>query len=298
MLGRFGRGTGSLLGVEIAHDSIRMLQLRHQRGRCRVAGWAREPFGATLRGPGLLDDAGTLVRALRQAHGRCATRQREVALALPASQVICKICRLPAGESDLGIESQLLDQADQLFPFPLDDLALDFQVLGASVDDPGQVDALVVACRQSQIDPLEQLFAQAGLRLVAVEVDSIALQRALVEGGCAGKTMLQLEAGEMVMHCWLHACVPQRQHVAPMASDQWAQSVERLWHASGGQARGDELLLTGALASAERAAQLAQLLGVACRMVRPGVQSGPGAIEAGQEPSMALAYGLALGGLA
>ncbi|MDH0648840.1 pilus assembly protein PilM [Pseudomonas sp. GD03858] len=295
MLGRFGRGPGSLLGVEIAHDSIRMLQLHRRRGRYQVAGWAQEPFESPLRGPHPLDDAEVLVRTLRQAHARCATGQRQVALALPASQVICKVCRIPVDAGELGVESRLLDQADRLFPFPLDDLALDFQLLGVSADDPRQFDVLVAACRQSQIDPFEQLFAQADLRVMAVEVDSIALRRALVPEGCADKVILQWDTGEMVMHGWQGEGIAQRRQVVLTSPDQWLEGAERLWRLCGVPAA--ELLLTGRLGGAKQAGQLAERLGVPCRCACPTLLAGLGGTQA-VGVSMALVYGLALGGLA
>ncbi|MDZ3994236.1 hypothetical protein PspTeo4_32240 [Pseudomonas sp. Teo4] len=176
MFGRFGKDAGSLLGVEITSDSVRMLQLQRRRGRYQVAGLAVEPIEPPSAGDWLADPE-RIVSALRRAHQRSFSRQRRVAVAVPASQVICKVCQLPAGLTEAELEAHLLVDADQLFPFPLDDLALDFQVLGASQVEPGSFDVMVAACRQSTLDPLEALFLDAGLQLEAVEVDSIALQR-------------------------------------------------------------------------------------------------------------------------
>jgi len=295
MLGRFGKGAGSLLGVEIATDSIRMLQVRRHRGRCQVVGWVRETIVPPLRGPHLLDESERLLNALRQAHGRCATRQRQVALALPASQVICKVLRLPVGVSDPDAEAQLLDQADQLFPFPLDDLALDFQVLGLSAEHPGHADVLVAACRQSQIDPLEQLFGQAGLQVQAMEVDSIALRRAMPSLPVRTTALLQLERNEAVLHRLQDAVPPHRQQVVLASPDGWLEPVERLCTQGGV----GEVVLVGGAADDQRASALAERLKVACRMAVGSDFSGlaMGREAKALDASMALACGLALGGL-
>ncbi|WP_236170098.1 type IV pilus biogenesis protein PilM [Pseudomonas parasichuanensis] len=295
MLGRFGKDAGSLLGVEIASDSIRMLQVRRQRGRCRVVGWVREPIDPPLRGPHLLDDDVRLVDALRHAHGRCASRQRRVALALPASQVICKVLRLPVGVCDFDAEAQLLEQADQLFPFPLDDLALDFQVLGLSAEHPGQADVLVAACGQSQIDPLEQLFARAGLQVLAMEVDSIALCRAMPSMSARTTALLQLERAEAVLHRLQAPVLPHRQQVALASPEGWLEPVERLCT----QAAVGEVVLVGGAANDVRASALAERLGVTCRMAAGSDFSGlaKGREANALDASMALACGLALGGL-
>lgn len=279
MLGDFGRSVGSLLGVEITADSIRMVHLRRHRRALRVAGWAVEPYlGAQSTG------SEHLHAALREAHARCATRQRQVALALPASQVICKVCQVLADPSAEAMEAQLLGLADQLFPFPLDDLALDFQLLGPSAQAPGKVDALVVACRQSQLDPFEQLFAQVGLELVAVEVDSLALWRALTPGD---SLVLQMENAQLVTHRWPDGDVPQRQQTVMASPEQWGEHID-------GLAGAREVLLIGAGASPGRARSLSERLGVACRLACPPALAGLEDIG----PSMVLAYGLAQGGVA
>ena len=296
MLGRFGRGTGSLLGVEIASDAIRMLHLRRQRGGCRVVGWAQERLGAAPGSSLGGDQVECLVAGLRQAHARCRTSQCRVALALPASQVICKVCRLPAGLPGHGVEAALLAQAEQLFPFPVEDLALDFQVHGPCAEDAGQVEVLVVACRQSQLDPLERVFAQAGLQLVAVEVDSFALRRALVPEPQAGVTaLLRLEPDEVILHRWQGGRVPHRQRIALPSLERWAEAVDGLWQ-SDIQGAFEQVVLFGAAADEARAADLSERLGVKCHVGRPGPLASGFDETSVPAAAMALACGLAMGG--
>ncbi|QXI38208.1 type IV pilus biogenesis protein PilM [Pseudomonas xantholysinigenes] len=280
MLGEVGRSVGSLLGVEITADCVRMLQLSRRRGRCQVTGWALEPFQAMQVDGHAFGEP--LRAALRRAHERCATRQRKVALALPASQVICKVCQVTADACGQDMEAQLLALADQLFPFPLDDLAMDFQVLGPSARSPGVVDVLVAACRQSQLEPFEQLFAQVGLELVALEVDSIVLWRVLAPGA---SLVLQMEEAHVVAHRWPTDGVPERQQVALFSPGQWIEALQ-------GLGLDGEVLLTGGAANAERVSAIVERLGVHCRLACPPALSG--LKDAGA--SLVLAYGLAQGG--
>ncbi|MDH1509643.1 pilus assembly protein PilM [Pseudomonas mosselii] len=298
MLGCFGRDAGSLLGVEIASGSIRMLHLHRQRGGWRVQGWAQERFEPATPGWVASDEAQGLVMGLRRAHVQCRTRQLRVALALPASQVICKRCRLPAGLADLGIEAAVLAQAEQLFPFPLEDLALDYWVQGACADDPGQFEVLVVACRQSQLDPWERVFAKAGLQLEAVEVDSFALRRALLsEAQARSAVLLQLEPGEVVMHRWHGDPIAQRQRLALGSPAHWDVAVDSLWRWDE-QAPIADVVLFGSAADEARAAHLRERLDVKCQVGCPlplaGLREHDGLCAA----SMVLACGLAMGGRA
>ncbi|MPS97094.1 MAG: pilus assembly protein PilM [Pseudomonas sp.] len=230
MFGRFGKDAGSLLGVEITSDSVRMLQLQRRRGRCQVLGWAVEPIDLPSVGEQLADSE-RIVSALRRAHRRTGIRQRQVAMALPANQVICKVCQLPAGQSETELEAQLLLDADQLFPFPLEDLALDFQILGASPVQPGTLDVMVVACRQSALDPFEALFLDAGLALEVVEVDSLALQRMLPKPGADDLALVRIERGSATLHYWPQGALPQRREVQlapPATREQVRCAVQQL----------------------------------------------------------------------
>ncbi|WP_033727349.1 type IV pilus biogenesis protein PilM [Pseudomonas cremoricolorata] len=296
MLGRIGRDASSPLAVEIAADSIRIVQLNRRRGRPRISAWAVEMLERSTPLPGLC-------QPLRRAVQRCASRQRKVVLALPAAQVICKTCALPAGLVDTQLEQQLLRQAEQLLPFPLDDLALDFQVLGPAAQ-PGQVEVLVAACRQSLIDPYEQLCAEAGLQLVGIEVDSFALLRLLRGGAAEGAALLQVEANEVLLHRWgarhlaLQQRAPELPGSDPLACVDWLRG---LWQEASALGPPTQLSLTGARASEALAQVLSAQLGLACAVWTPLESMQPGAPIDEQLRSqvgrLALAHGLALGGL-
>lgn len=148
MLGRFGKDASSIVGVEIAPDAVRVVQLQRRSRRYRVLASAQEPFESAA-GKDWVAEPDAVVAALRRAYLRSGLRQHRIALALPASQVICKRCHVPMEQVGAELETQLLADAERLFPFPLEDLALDFQVLGASGAQPGCAELMVAACRQS-----------------------------------------------------------------------------------------------------------------------------------------------------
>ncbi|MDR6712554.1 type IV pilus assembly protein PilM [Pseudomonas hunanensis] len=293
MLGRYGKDAGSLLGVEIAADSVRMLQLQRRHGRRKVAAWAREPLHSPL-----CDDwsrnAQPVIAALRSAYARSGSTCRQVAVALPGTQVICKVCRLPAGLTTDQIEAQLLSDAQRLFPFPLEDLAMDFQVLGPSLAPGCQVDVLVAACRQRSVELLEQLFEEAGLQTVALEVDSIALRRVLP----AGQRLLRVESGAASLHTWTGQGLPQRHDLQFAPVDSAEQRVERVARLLDDTVDPEQGVLV-AVASETAAGWiegLTQRLTVPCEALAPwpGVAAGGQGMPEGCA-AMALACGLAMG---
>ena len=280
MLGRMGKDAGSLQGVEIASDSIRMLQVRRRKGRYEQVAWALERFEPIAAGD-WWQSPDRVVQALRSAYRHCGSRQRRVAVAVPASQVICKVCQWPSDQPEKEMEAQLLADADQLFPFPLEDLVMDFHVLGASEGSVSTQDILVAASRQSVLQPIEALFDDAGLELVAVEVDSIALRRLMPQPHAGSSALLRMEPDSATLHYWSQAVLPQRREVP----------LERLDESLVDGLQLDELIVTSTPCEQSSLQVLSERLSVVCRPL-PSLDG----LEC-HDSGMTLACALALGEL-
>src|SRR5690606_9499886 len=84
---------------------------------------------------------------------------------------------MESGLSDDDLETQLKIEADQYIPYPIEDVAIDFEVMGASTVD-GKDNVLLAACRKESVEVLEGSLALAGLKAKVVDVESFALERA------------------------------------------------------------------------------------------------------------------------
>ncbi|WGV22289.1 pilus assembly protein PilM [Pseudomonas putida] len=290
MLGRFGKDAGSLVGLEIAPDNVRMVQLQRRNRRCRVLAAVQEPFESPA-GSDWAAEPAAVVAALKRAYRRSGLRQRRVALALPASQVICKLCHLPAEQGGAEMEAQLLADAERLFPFPLEDLALDFQVMGASRVQPGCSEVMVAACRQRALAPLAGVVEAAGLQLEAVEVDSIALGRMLPQGSQQAAALLRIETHGTTLYSW-QTGQPQRRELSLGMAAITAALPERLPALLAGEPLPDCLLIASCSPIEPcRLQSLGSQLNLPCRPLPDlaGLEQVDGA--------MILACALALGGL-
>ncbi|MFJ4154307.1 type IV pilus biogenesis protein PilM [Pseudomonas sp. NPDC089752] len=281
MLGRMGKDAGSLLGVEIASDSVRIVQLRRRKGRYERVAWWVEQFEPSAAAD-WWQTPDRVLGALHNAYRRCGSRQRRAAVALPATQVICKVCQWPKQQPAAEMETQLLADADQLFPFPLEDLVMDFQVLGASAGQVNAQDLLVAATRQSVLQPIETIFDEVGLELVAVEVDSIALRRLLPQPLASGAALLRLEPASATLHYWSQDVLPQRREVPLQRLDESLVDGLQL----------EELVVASTLPLEQGALKvLSERLNMPCRLLSPvnGLEC--------HDSGMTLACALALGEL-
>jgi type IV pilus assembly protein PilM len=101
-------------------------------------------------------------------------KTKNVAMALPPSAVITKKIIIPGGLSDIELELQVEAEANQYIPFPLDEVSLDFCVIGPSSSSSGDLDVLIAASRREKVQDIQGLAEAAGLKPVVVDVESYA----------------------------------------------------------------------------------------------------------------------------
>ncbi|MFN6961248.1 MAG: pilus assembly protein PilM [Rhodocyclaceae bacterium] len=181
----------SLLGLDLGSAAIKMVELSAVRGGgYRVACHAIEPLpeGAVVDGNIANHDAVTA--AIARCWKRLDTSTRHVAMALPTAAVITKKIILPANLREAAMEVQVESEANQYLPFALEEVNLDFQVIGPTPNDPDEVEVLIAASRKEGVEDRVACAEAAGLKPVVMDVESYAMLAAfeLVRVQFAGST--------------------------------------------------------------------------------------------------------------
>ncbi|KJZ55484.1 type IV pilus biogenesis protein PilM [Pseudomonas marginalis] len=176
--GFFTRKVDTLLGVDINDTAIRLVEL----GRCTsgysVQGYVTQALPAHAVVDGTFLDLDGVARALRSALSRLSTSARGAAAAVAGPSVITRMIEMEAGLTDDEMTWMIQMEADQYIPYPLDDVAIDFQVRGPTALNPGRVEVLLAACLKEQVEAREAVLALAGLVPRVVDVEAFALARA------------------------------------------------------------------------------------------------------------------------
>lgn len=177
MPGLFNKKADTLLGIDISSTSVKLLALSRQGARYRVEAYAVEPLPANAVIEKNIAELDAVGQALSRVLIKARTRLRNVAVAVAGSAVITKTIEMDAGLCDDDMENQLKIEADQYIPYPLDEVAIDFEVQGASARNPERVDVLLAACRKENVEVREAALALAGLTARVVDVEAHALER-------------------------------------------------------------------------------------------------------------------------
>jgi len=101
----------------------------------------------------------------------------DVAIAISSSHAITKVLSMPADLKDSDLEEQINIEALHFIPYPIDEVNLDYEVMGKSANSDEENDVLLVACRRTIVDNYIDSVESAGLELKYVDIDTYALER-------------------------------------------------------------------------------------------------------------------------
>jgi len=181
-MGLFTPKKPPLLGLDISSTAIKLLELSEHTSRkgpaYRVESYAVEPLPENAVVDKKIGDVEAVGNAIRNVVKKSRTKTKLAAVAVSGSAVITKIISMPEKFSDKEMEQQIQLEADQYIPYPLEEVHIDFNVLGPSQKNPEMVDVLLAASRSENIDDRVTALDMAGLTAEVMDVEAYSMERA------------------------------------------------------------------------------------------------------------------------
>ncbi|MCB1858796.1 MAG: pilus assembly protein PilM [Gammaproteobacteria bacterium] len=172
----------AMLGMDVSSTAVKLLELSMSTGRAgtryQVESYAVEPLPANAVVEKNIADVDAVGQAIKNVVKRSGTKARQAVVAVSGSAVITKTITMPASLSNKEMESQIQLEADQYIPYPLEEVNLDFEILGASEKNPEMVDVLLAASRSENVDDRVAALEMAGLSAAVVDVEAYAMENA------------------------------------------------------------------------------------------------------------------------
>ena len=168
-------GKKDIIGLDIGSKHIKVVQLKENRDRHRL-----ERLGITTLQPELIVDGSILdssnvVETIKDLIANTDIKAKDVTLSVSGhSSVIIKRVSLPQMTED-ELDEQIRFEAEQYIPFDIEDVSLDFQILGPA-EESNMMDVLIVAVKKDKINEYVTVVKEAGLNPVIVDVDAFALE--------------------------------------------------------------------------------------------------------------------------
>ncbi len=201
VFGLFGKKNDTLLGIDISSSSVKLLELSKSGEKYRVESYAVEPLPENSVVEKNINDAELVGEVVKKVLAKSRTNTKLAAVAVAGSAVITKTIQMGAGLSDQDLENQITVEADQYIPYPLDEVSIDFEVLGESETGADQVDVLLAACRKENVELREDALEIGGLTARVVDIEAYSIERAFglidaqVDSDSEGQTIAIVDVG-------------------------------------------------------------------------------------------------------
>jgi len=197
-----------LCGVDISASSVKIVELSETADKKGyvLERYAIESLPKDAVSDGNINNLDAVSDGVKRAWKRLGSRIKNVSVALPAAAVISKKIMLPAGLREEDMEYQVESEANQYIPFALDEVNLDFQVIGLSPNNPDEVEVLLAASRKANVEDRVAAVQMAGLKTIVVDVEPYAAESAFEQirnqlpGGALDQCVALVDIGDNVMN--------------------------------------------------------------------------------------------------
>lgn len=165
----------SSIGLDIGSGYLKIVQLKDTKSGYELELFDMLPLPPELIVDGSVIDSIRLVDSIKELSRKAKTKTKDVIISMAGhSSVIIKRVSLPE-MSEEELSESIKFEAEQYIPFDIDDVNLDFQILGPK-EEPGQMDVMLVAVKKDIINEYISVVKESGFNPIIVDVNSFALE--------------------------------------------------------------------------------------------------------------------------
>jgi type IV pilus assembly protein PilM len=241
--GVFGAKSTPLIGVDISSTAVKLVELTGTKARPELSRYAIEPLPRDAVADGNIANLDAVSAALERALRKLGSRTKTAAAALPTSMVITKRLTLPATDRDDDLEMAVEGEANQYIPFALDEVNLDYYVIGPVANDETQIEVMIAAARREKVEDRVAALESAGLKPKVMDVEAMAVMSAyeLMAEALPGKGVDQnigvLDVGANATRFYVFRNDQQIfMRESPFGGNQLTQEIQRAYNMTGEEA--------------------------------------------------------------
>lgn len=231
----FADSTPALIGVDISSTSVKMVELAEEsKGSYRLERYAIVPLAKDSVVDGNIADLDQVTDTVSRAWKLLGTHEKRCALALPAAAVISKKVLMAADLREEDMEFRVEAEANQYIPFPLDEVNIDFQVIGPAANNAEEIEVLIAASRKEKIEDRVVAAEGAGLKVIVMDVETSATEAACtlavnqLPNSGKDQTVMVIDIGALMMHInVLHDSQSVYVREQTFGGDQLTQEIQR-----------------------------------------------------------------------
>ncbi len=183
-------------GLDISDFSLKIVKIKKGKEFLEL-----ESFGETEIAPGIIKKGEikkqeeltkVIKKAILDVKGK-KIKTKYVICSLPEEKAFLQVIKMPR-MSKQDLKSAILYEAENYIPLPVEKVYLDFQVIPFA-DNSKEIEVLIAALPKKSVDSYISCFKKAGLQPLCLEIESLAITRALIKDKISDKTVLLIDLG-------------------------------------------------------------------------------------------------------
>jgi len=187
----------SFFGLDISDFSLKIAQLEKNK-----EGFSLVSFGQKKIPKGIIEKAEVtqpealaeiIQEAIKKVKGR-PIRTRYVVASLPEEKAFVRVIQMPK-MTQKEVAQAIKWEVEANIPMPLNEVYFDWRIIPPYQKTPHYTYVLVMAMPKKTVDGYLNVLNKAGLKALALEVESLALVRSLIKGGQTSHPVIILDLG-------------------------------------------------------------------------------------------------------
>jgi type IV pilus assembly protein PilM len=164
-----------LIGLDIGSRTIKVAEVVDSKTGSALKTFNTIDIEPELIEEGSIKDPETVAEYIRELFKGVKLKNKNVAISIGGYSVIVKKINVQTMTED-ELHETIHFEAEQYIPFDINDVNLDFQILGESEHNPNQMSVLLVAAKKEMVNEYINLVQMANLNTCIIDVDAFALQ--------------------------------------------------------------------------------------------------------------------------
>lgn len=173
----FGIYVDPIIGIDISSSAVKILELGMRNNRYFIENFAVETLQVGDVVEKNIRNKDAVIKALEKALIKSKIYSRLACISIPNAAAISKIIQMDKDFSDKDILSEITVDADRYIPYELDDVNLDFEVLGPSKVNTKFVDVLLIVTKKENINTRLNILESVGIKTQIVDTEALSLER-------------------------------------------------------------------------------------------------------------------------
>jgi type IV pilus assembly protein PilM len=167
----------NVIGLDIGSSSIKVVELREAKDGFKLQHLGISPLPPEAIVDGALMDSVTIIDTIRDLV-TSTSKTRDVVTSVSGHSVIVKKITLPF-MTETELEESIQWEAERHIPFDINDVNIDFQILGYGSENPDLMEVILVAAKKDIINDYVSVIMEAGLNPVVMDIEAFALENML-----------------------------------------------------------------------------------------------------------------------